>query len=68
MALAQRAGESLLMLGEIEPIDSVVENLEAVTAEDVRRVARRLFRSDNLAMSLVGPGADEDELRALLAA
>jgi len=68
MALAQRAGENLLMLGEIEPIDDVVAKLEAVTADDVQRVARRLFRSEHLCMSLVGPGADEHELSELLAA
>lgn len=68
MALAQRAGELLLMLGEIEPIDETVEKLRAVTAEDVQRVAKRLFRDDNISMSLVGPGANEDELANALAA
>ena len=68
MALAQRAGDQLLMLGKIEPIDEVVAKLRAVSAEDVQRVAQRLFRNDNLSMSLVGPGADEKELAELLAA
>ena len=68
MALAQRAGEQLLMIGEIEPIEEAVAKLAAVTAEDVQRVARRLFRNDNLSMSLVGPGANEAELAELLAA
>ncbi len=68
MALAQRAGEYLLMLGEIEPIEEVVARLEAVTSDDVQRVAQRLFRDDNLSMSLVGPGANEHELAELLAA
>jgi len=68
MALAQRAGEQLLLLGEIEPIEHVVAQLQAVTSEDVQRVAKRLFRDDNLSMSLVGPGANEEELSALLAA
>ncbi len=68
MALAQRAGEQLLMVGEIEPIDEVVAKLAAVTADDVQRVAKRIFRNDNLSMSLVGPGANEQELAALLAA
>ena len=66
MSLGQRAGESLLMLGEIEPVEEVVANMYAVTAVDVQRVARRLFRDDNLALSVVGPHADADELRALL--
>ena len=68
MALAQRAGEQLLMVGEIEPIDDVVEKFRAISADDVQRVARRLFRSDNFALSLVGPGADEAVLAELLAA
>jgi predicted Zn-dependent peptidase len=68
MALAQRAGEQLIMIGEIEPIEEVVDKLRAVTAEDVQRVAKKIFRNDNLSMSLVGPGANEQELIALLAA
>ena len=68
MALAQYTGELLLLLGEIDLIDDIVERLKAVTAEDVQRVAQRLFRDDNLSMSLVGPGADADELAKALAA
>jgi predicted Zn-dependent peptidase len=67
MALGQRAGESLLLLGEIEPVDEVVAQLKSITAADVQRVAARLFRTDNLALSVVGPRADVDELRELLA-
>jgi len=68
MALAQRAGEQLLMLGEIEPIEDVVRQIAAVTSDDVQRIAQRLFRNENYSMAVVGPGGDEDELRALLAA
>jgi len=68
MALAQRTGESLLMLGEIEPIEEVVARLAAVTAADVQRVAQRIFRNDNMCASVVGPGADAKELAELLAA
>jgi len=66
MSLGQRAGESLLMIGEIEPVDEVVAHLKAVTADDVQRVARRLFHPDNLSLAVVGPQADPDALRALL--
>jgi predicted Zn-dependent peptidase len=66
MALGQRAGENLLLAGEIEPVEDVVANLMSVTADDVQRVARRLFRDDNLALSVVGPHADADALRELL--
>jgi len=66
MALAQRAGESLLTMGEIEPIEEVVAKLEAIRAEDIQRVAARIFRPDNLALAVVGPSGDLDELAGLL--
>ncbi len=66
MALAQRNGDSLIMTGEIEPIHQVVERLQAVTAADVQRLARRVFRDDNLAMSAVGPAPSEDQLAGAL--
>jgi predicted Zn-dependent peptidase len=56
---ARRAGENLLLLGEVEPLEQVVGRLEAVTAEDVQRVARRLFAPERFAFAMVGPLADE---------
>ncbi|HXF52218.1 MAG TPA: pitrilysin family protein, partial [Dehalococcoidia bacterium] len=68
MALAQRAGEALLMTGEIEPVDEVVERLREVTPDDVRRVAGRIVRQEALSMAVVGPpGADPERLETLLA-
>jgi predicted Zn-dependent peptidase len=66
MALGQRAGESLLMLGEIEPIETVVERLRAVDAEDVMRVAQRVLRRERAALSVVGPDLEEEQLLAAL--
>jgi predicted Zn-dependent peptidase len=68
MALAHRAGESLLTIGEIEPIEEVVARLKAVTADDVMRVARRLFRRDGVSAAAVGPGVSQEEMETLLAA
>jgi predicted Zn-dependent peptidase len=66
MALGQRAGESLLTLGEIEPVESVVAKLRAVTADDVIRVARRVIDRRKTAIALVGPEVPEKALTALL--
>lgn len=68
MALAQRAGEMLLMTGAIEPIEDVVSSIAAVTADEVQRVAQRLFKPGGFAMAVVGPGGDADRLEAILAA
>ena len=66
MALAQRAGESLLMTGEVEAIDEVVEATAAVQPADVQRLAQQLFRPGAFSAALVGPGGDPDRLRAIL--
>ncbi|HEU4760569.1 MAG TPA: pitrilysin family protein [Dehalococcoidia bacterium] len=68
MALAQRAGENLLTMGEIEPIESVVQKLQAVTPEDLLRVARRVFRRQQASLAVVGPDVQEESLVALLEA
>jgi predicted Zn-dependent peptidase len=66
MALAQRAGEALLIIGEIEPVDDVIDAVRAVTPADVLRVGQRLFRPGGFAMAVVGPSGDGDRLRSLL--
>jgi predicted Zn-dependent peptidase len=68
MALAQRAGESLLMQDEIEPIEDVVAGIAAVTPADVQRVAQRLFHPGAFAMAVVGPGGDAEKLQHILTA
>ena len=57
MALAQRAGEMLLMTGEIEPIEDVVASIAAVTPAEVQRVAQRLFKPGGFSMAVVGRAA-----------
>lgn len=66
MAWGQRHGDSLLTMGRIESVDEVLERYHAVGAEDVQRVARRVFSKDNLAMAAVGPGLNDDQLEAVL--
>jgi len=68
MALGQRAGENLLTLGEIELIESVVDKLRAVNAEDLVRVARRVLRRERTALSVVGPDIREDALEEIVSA
>jgi predicted Zn-dependent peptidase len=67
MSLGQRAGENLLTLGEIEPIDSVAERLKSITAEDVMRVARRILKREKAALAVVGPSVDETAFLDVLA-
>jgi predicted Zn-dependent peptidase len=68
MALGQRAGESLLMMGEVEPIEDVVQRLQAVESGDILRVAQRILAREKATLAVVGPDVAEDRVAALLEA
>ena len=65
---AHRTGSQLLSEGRIRTVDEHVAGLQAVSADDVRRVAQRVVRPGNLAISVVGPFEDEAKLAELIGA
>ncbi|MBX0329256.1 insulinase family protein [Oscillochloris sp. ZM17-4] len=69
-SVASRNGAHLLRYGQVVPVERVVAEVEAVTAEQVRQVARRLLRTEALHLAVIGPYEDEDrrELEAIVAA
>ena len=54
--------------GEIEEPDDVLAQLDAVTADDVQRVARELFDGKRLYLAVVGPYDEPDRFEKLLTA
>jgi predicted Zn-dependent peptidase len=52
--------------GRVAEIDEVLEGIEAVTAEDIQRVARELIVNDGLNFGLVGPFDDEERFLNIL--
>ncbi len=44
----------------------LVEKLEAVTAEDIRAVARDIFTDNRLNIAVIGPTGDESAIKAAL--
>ena len=57
------SGEARLSLGRVPTIDEELAALGAVSAEDVRRLAARLFRNEKLNLAVIGPIDNEDEIR-----
>src|SRR5262249_61550548 len=53
--------------GEAEEPDSVLEGLDAVTAEDIQRVAQDVIGSNGLNLALIGPFEDAAPFEELLA-
>jgi predicted Zn-dependent peptidase len=60
-------GEHAVLVDTLGRVDRILEGIERVTAEDIQAVARRLFRSDRLALAVIGPLADSQaaDFRAL---
>jgi predicted Zn-dependent peptidase len=52
--------------GAVEPTD-VLAGLEAVTAEDVQRVAQDLVREGSIRLAVIGPFDDAERFESLLA-
>ena len=50
-----RIGRAELTMGEVPSLDWVVEQVEAVTADDVGRVIERVLGGGNRTLALVGP-------------
>jgi predicted Zn-dependent peptidase len=67
-SVASRNGSHQLRYGTVVPVAQVVAEVEAVTAEGVLRVARRLVQQERMHIAAIGPygEADRRELEALL--
>ncbi len=65
-SVANWLGAQEMLTGRILSIDEVMRFVEAVTTEDVKRVARQLLVGDKLNLAIVGPARDEEHLFKLL--
>jgi predicted Zn-dependent peptidase len=74
MVLQLEDPKGLLMFGlrrevlenRVTEIDEVLEGVEAVTADDIQRVARQVIVDDGLNFGLVGPFDDEERFLKIL--
>lgn len=65
-AVSDWLGAQELLAGHIRTVDEVAELTDAVTQEDLRRVARQLLVSDQLNLAVVGPFRSERRFLPLL--
>ena len=59
-------GVQELLMGEVRSVDEVVEKVEAVTTDDLQRVANAIFRAETLNLAIVGPYRSEKRFLPLL--
>ena len=65
-AVSDWLGAQELLLGRVRTADDVVDFIDAVTEEDLQRVARQLLVSDQLNLAVVGPFRTDRRFRSLL--
>lgn len=49
-----RLGRGLLLLGRVQPLDAVIEGVEAVSADDILSLAQDIFCREKMAVAAVG--------------
>ncbi len=65
--LAHYIGHATLVRGTLEPLTAFNTKIDAVTAADIKRVAKELFRTDHLNLMVIGPHKGKEKtLRSLL--
>lgn len=65
-SVASRNGSHMLRYGRVIPVEQVVAEVEAVTRQDVLRVAQRVLREEAMHLAVIGPYESPDRLRDLL--
>jgi predicted Zn-dependent peptidase len=56
----RRLGRSELVEGEIPTLDEVIARIDAVTADDIRRVVDRVIRGAPRTLAVVGPHEERE--------
>ena len=65
-SVASWLGAQELLQGQVNTVDQVVDELDAVQPEDVARIAEELFEPEKLRLALVGPQGGVKTLTSLL--
>ncbi len=60
------AGAQEILTGKIMTVDEMVAIVDAITAEDIRQIAREIITGDQLRMAVVGPIDKDEPLEELL--
>jgi len=65
-AVTSFLGIQELLRNKVESVDAVIEKIEAVTLDDIKRVANRIISAENLVLAVVGPFDDASRFEKLL--
>ncbi len=63
---AHLLGKFQVLYNKTLTLEEILAEVDMVTAEDVQRVARDLFREDTMYLSIIGPYSDKERFRKLM--
>ncbi len=66
LAVVSWLGRQEILEDRVLTVDEVLAAIDAVTPEDIQRVASERFREESLNLAVVGPFQEEEKLRSLL--
>ena len=64
--IANFYGGQELMKNEIKTLDEKIKEIKKVTANDIQKMAKTIFKTKNLNLAMVGPLKDEAKLKEIL--
>lgn len=65
-SVASRIGSNALLRGEVLSVEETLEEIRAVTLDEVQQIARELFCPERLSLCAVGKTQTEEEYRSIL--
>ena len=65
-SVAMWLGAQETLMGTVRTVDEVVQHIDAISTDDIERVAKEIVREDKLNLAVVGPYRSERRFRNLL--
>jgi len=59
-------GGQELMKNEIKTLDEKIKEIKSVTAIDIQKMAKTIFKTKNLNLAIIGPFKDESKFKEIL--
>jgi len=66
--IANHAASTMINIGRVRPLEEILAGIDAVSAADVQRVAKDIFKTNSLNLAIIGPHLHRKELQSLLRA
>ena len=64
--IANHAASTMINIGRVRPLEEILAGIDTVSAADVQRVAKDIFKTNSLNLAIIGPRARKEQLSALL--